>query len=238
MIGELFNSVFFEPILALLVFIYENVAFEDLGLAIIALTVLIRAVLLPFFYKSSKDQTLIQRLQPHIEKIKHDHKNDREKQGKALMALYREHKLNPFSGFLILLIQLPVFIAIFKIFRSAELIAETFDNSVFLSLIDLGERSLVLVVFAAALQYFQGKMTLSRKKPGPAKPKSPFADIGRTMVYFAPILSFMILVNLPSALALYWGVSTLFSLGQQIIINKKLSYIDHGTNFRKNEKGD
>ena len=74
MIGNLFNSLFFEPILALLVFIYDHVAFNDLGLAIIALTVLIRLVLFPLFYRGAKDQTLIQKLQPRIEEIKNKHK--------------------------------------------------------------------------------------------------------------------------------------------------------------------
>lgn len=223
MISNLFNTIFFEPIFGLLVFIYENVAFNNLGLSIIILTVIIRVVLLPFFYKGAKDQALVQRIQPHVEKIRKDHKDNKEKQVQALMALYKEHKLNPFSGLLILIIQLPIFIALFHIFRSSDLIIETFDNPLLFGLINLGEASVILAIAAAGLQYLQGKVALSKRV---GKTKDPLAGFGAIMVYFAPILSFVILISLPSALALYWVVSTIFSLGQQIVINKRLAYID------------
>lgn len=237
MIGNLFNSLFFEPILALLVFIYDHVAFNDLGLAIIALTVLIRLVLFPLFYRGAKDQTLIQKLQPRIEEIKNKHKKNREEQTKALMTLYREHKLNPLSGFLILIIQLPIFIALFQIFRNPDTISSTFDNPFFLGLINLGEVVMVFALLAAVLQYFQGKLAFSKRKTtSPAN--SPLANFTKTFIYAGPIISLMILTRLPSALALYWIVSTLFSLGQQFIINKKLEYIDHGGNTIENKKSD
>ncbi|MEK7086984.1 MAG: YidC/Oxa1 family membrane protein insertase, partial [Patescibacteria group bacterium] len=93
---NLFNAVFYQPILSVLIFIYNNLAFHDLGLAIIFLTILVRIVLFPLFYKGAKDQALIQRLQPHIKKIQLDHKVDKAKQAQELMALYKEHRFNPF----------------------------------------------------------------------------------------------------------------------------------------------
>src|SRR3989344_4200053 len=101
--ANLFNNFIYEPLLAVLVFIYQNIAFGDLGLSVILLTVFVRVVLFPVFWKSAKDQALMNRLQPHIKQIQLDHKDDREEQAKKLMALYKEHRLNPLSGFLLLL---------------------------------------------------------------------------------------------------------------------------------------
>ncbi len=225
--AQLFNNFIFEPILSLLVWIYENLSFGDLGLAIIFLTIFIRFVLLPFFYKSSKDQALIRKLQPRVNEIKKKYKENREKQGRELMALYKEHKLNPLSGFLLLLIQLPIFIALFKIFRDPELITQTFNNVTFLGIINLTEVNMIFVVIATILQYFQGKISLSvGKKNKSAESNNPMAKMGNSMVYIAPVLSFVILAQLPSALALYWITSTLFSTGQQLVINKKIAEVD------------
>ena len=109
----LYTTYLYQPILAVLVFIYNSVGFSDLGLSIIILTILVRIILFPIFYKSAKDQTLLQRLQPHIKKIQLDHKDNREVQAKALLSLYKEHKVNPFTGFALLLVQLPIFIVLF-----------------------------------------------------------------------------------------------------------------------------
>ena len=92
--SELFNAVFYQPILAALVFIYNRLAFGDLGLAIVLLTVGVRIVLFPIFYKGAKDQTIVQRLQPEIKKIQKEHKDNKEKQVQAILALYREQLAN------------------------------------------------------------------------------------------------------------------------------------------------
>src|SRR3989338_3426985 len=112
----LFNTILYQPLFNALVFLYKYVAFEDLGVAIILLTLVIRLVLYPLFYKSFKNQTLMQRLQGQIRKIQHDHKDNKEKQAQALMALYREHKVNPFSGLIMIIIQLPVLITLYQLF--------------------------------------------------------------------------------------------------------------------------
>jgi YidC/Oxa1 family membrane protein insertase len=224
---QLFNSYIYEPMLSVLVFIYQNFALGDLGIAIIILTLFVRIVLFPIFWKSAKDQALMARLQPHIKKIQLDHKDNREEQAKQLMALYREHRLNPLSGFLLLLLQLPILIAIYQIFLR-EITTEVFSNISFLGILDLSERSIILAVTAAVFQYFQSKLALAPKtgddKTGPA---AQFAQIGRTMVVVGPVITFVILINFPSALGLYWTTSVLFSLGQQIVINKKLPKIEH-----------
>lgn len=232
---SLFNTYLYQPILSILVFIYEHLAFQDLGLAIIILTIFIRVVLFPLFYKGAKDQALMQRLQPHIKKIQLDHKNNKEEQARMLLALYRKHRLNPFSSIFLLLLQLPILIALYQVFLR-ELTSGIFDNLTFLGLIDLSEKSLALAVLAALLQYAHGKFSMPTQsgKAGMGQ----FAQMGRMMIIMGPALTFIILVNFPAALGLYWAVSTLFSLGQQVFINKKLPKIEHDGKTNPKSTGD
>lgn len=229
--STLFNEILYRPLFNALIFLYQYVSFGDLGVAIILLTIIVRFILFPLFYKSFKNQTLLQKLQPEIQKIQHDHKDNREKQAQAMLELYRHHKVNPFSGFLLIFIQLPILIALYKVFLNgfAELdpaslysfISVPVDiNSSFLGLLDLGKRSIFIVVLAAVLQYVQGKLSLPKKKEGEEVSKA--AQIGRQMVFIGPILTIMVLTALPAAVGLYWLTTSAFSIVQQIIINRKI----------------
>ncbi|MDO8470200.1 MAG: YidC/Oxa1 family membrane protein insertase [bacterium] len=214
----MFQTYIYQPILAVLVFIYNSVAAQDLGFAIILLTIVVRVVLLPLFYKGAKDQALMQRLQPRIEEIQREHKADKEQQAKALMALYKEHKLNPFSSIFLLILQLPIFFALFQIF-SRELAGTVFATHTLLGFVDLSAKSIPIILIAAALQYLQGKLSIPPKTT-PAK--SSAAAVGKVMIIVGPILTVVVLMNLPAALGLYWLISTLFSVVQQVYINRAM----------------
>ncbi|MDI6821040.1 MAG: YidC/Oxa1 family membrane protein insertase [Patescibacteria group bacterium] len=216
----LFNNFIYEPILSVLVFIYQNIAFNDLGVSIIILTIVVRIVLFPLFYKGAKDQTIMQRLQPQIKKIQTDHKDNKEKQAQALLGLYKENRLNPFSGFFLLLIQLPVFIALFQLFTK-ELGTATFASHTLLGLINLGDKNLPITAITAFLQYYQGKLSFPKQNEG-EKSQNPMVMTGKAMIWIGPILTLVILSTLPSALGVYWFTSTVFSILQQIYINKKI----------------
>src|SRR5580692_1502805 len=118
MFTYLYHLIFKYPILNLLIFFYQTIAFHDLGLAIILATIFLRLILYPFFHTGAKQQMLMQRIQPHVKKIQEQHKDDREAQAAALMALYKEHGVNPFSSILLLVIQLPILIALYRIILS------------------------------------------------------------------------------------------------------------------------
>ena len=206
-----------KPLFAVLVFIYQSVAFHDLGLSIVILTVLVRVVLLPFFYKGAKDQTIMQKLQPHIKQIQEKHKNDKGKQAEALMELYKKHKINPFSSLLLLIIQIPIFLALFDLF-SNQIKNFGFVSPTFFGLFDLTAKNWIVVIIAAVLQYFQTKAMMP-KQAG----KGAQAQMQKTMAVLGPLVTVLILGNLPSAIALYWLTFTAFSFIQQIYINKRIA---------------
>ncbi|MEK7168190.1 MAG: YidC/Oxa1 family membrane protein insertase [Patescibacteria group bacterium] len=217
---ELFNKILYQPLFNVLVFLYQYLG--DLGVAIIILTVLIRVVLFPLFYKGAKDQAIMQRLAPKIKEIQTNHKNNREEQAKALMGLYREHKVNPLSSFLLILVQLPILIALYQVFMKG-LVGPDFLDLNFLGLIDLSKKSAIIVGLAAVAQYFQGKLSIIKSEKL-FKDLTPVERMGRQMIYLGPILTiiFLYFFNLPSAVGLYWLTTSLFSVIQQIIINKRL----------------
>lgn len=236
MLSYIFNEFFYRPLFNILIFLYNSVSFGDLGVAIILLTILIRMILLPLFYKSARDQMIMRRLAPKIKEIQENHKDDKGKQSKAIMDIYREHKVNPFSGFLMILIQLPVLIALYRVFLK-EITAESLNNGLysfifkpeiinhqFLGLVDLSKRNLIIVILASLAQYFQGKLSLP-KNDKPTKDLSSVEAVGRQMIFVAPALTFVFLYSfgLPSAVGLYWLTTSVFSVIQQIAINKRLS---------------
>jgi len=90
----LYTQFLYRPLLNLLFFLYNNV-YADLGVAIILLTIIVRVVLLPLFYKSAKDQTILQKIAPRIQELQKIHKEDKERQVKEIMAVYKEHRVNP-----------------------------------------------------------------------------------------------------------------------------------------------
>jgi YidC/Oxa1 family membrane protein insertase len=230
MIGDLFNVLIFQPLLNALVFLYEHTG-NDLGVAIILLTLLIRTVLFPLFQKSARHQAIVQRLRPEIDRINRIHKDDKQKQAEATMALWKEHDANPFFGFFFLFIQLPLLIGLYRIFLtsiSADTLTGLYSfipdpgklNPLFLGLISLTGRNIIIVVLAGIAQFFQGKLSLAAAPP---MGNTPMERMGRQMVFVAPALTIVLFLNFPAAIALYWLVSSLFSIGQQLIINRQLA---------------
>ena len=233
----LFNEFLYRPLLNLLFLIYNNI-WADLGVAIILLTIIIRLILLPLFYKSAKDQTIIQKITPRIKEIQKNHKDNKEKQVREIMAVYKEHKVNPLSGFLLMLIQLPILIALYRVFwkgLSSDIfkllypfvgVPENISHS-FLGLVDLNQKSLAIVIIAALAQYFQSKLLMSvgkknSKSVGNEGAAAVAEKISRQMGFLGPVLTFVILYSLASAVGIYWLTTSVFSVIQQIVINKRL----------------
>lgn len=239
---RLFNTILAEPLLNLLVIFYLYVPGKNLGIAIIFLTLLIRGLLYPLQKKATKSQLAMQAIQPKMKEIQKKYKDDRAKQGAEVMALYKQEKINPFSGFLVMLIQFPVLIALYRLFLhglTAERMNSLYSfvpqpetiNSVFLG-IDLNEPSVVLAILVGIAFFVQAKTAMisspkkTEKEKENAKTKGEKKPVfgeamQKQMQYFFPIFIVMILWNLPSALGLYLLVSGSATSAQQYFIRKK-----------------
>lgn len=235
----LFHSFIYQPLYNVLVFFYDILPGHDFGLAIILTTLLLKSLFIPLSRKQIESQQKMQALQPKLKEIQRQHKDDKEKQTKAVMAFYKENKVNPFSGCLPLVIQLVFLIAIYRVIISisrmgfvvsaADLYSFVANpgsvNHLFLNFLDLTKPNYFLAFFSAVAQYFQTKLLFKNKPAGAAAPASEapagqdFAALmNQQMLYLGPGLTFFIGATFPAALALYWLVSTLFMLGQQLVL--------------------
>lgn len=234
---NLFNLVLYQPLFNALVFLYDYLPGRDFGIAVILLTVLIRVLLYPSMAKALKSQKALAELQPKIKKIQEDFKNDRERQARETMALYKKEKINPFGGCLPLFIQLPILIALYRVFwkgfEANELNnlysfvprPEQIDPNFLGGLINLSEPSIVLAAIAGASQFIQTwyQNKISPKSTSLSKGMADqFSGImQKQMLYFFPVFTIFILWKLPSAIGLYWITTSLFSVIQQYVIFKK-----------------
>ena len=234
----LFNELVYRPIYNLLVLTYNILPAADFGVAIILVTVFIKFLLIPLSKKQIESQKKMQALQPKIKEIQAKYKGDKEKQSRALMEFYKENKTNPFSGCLPTIFQLVFLIAIYRVLFNISgggngLVVEI--NQFFLGIVDLGKSidfknftlsslpHIILVVLAAASQYFQTKMLMAKQAQKNVKiDSSDFSAVmSQQMLYLGPLLTLFIGIKFPAGLALYWLASTVFMVAQQYYLENK-----------------
>lgn len=245
MLITLFNEVLYRPLLNALVFLYNIIPGQDFGIAIIVLTILIRFVLFPLSYKSIKSRKALSALQPKIKEVQKKYKS-KEEQSRELMKLYKEHKVNPVSGCLPMLVQLPILIALYRVLINVlkpESLSALYSfiknpgviNSSFLGILDLSKNSPILAILAGASQFFYSKITMkySPSTPQPTSQKGSL-DIQKTMskqmIYFMPVITVFIAWNFPAGLPLYWLISTVLGLAQEYYFLRK----NHGKDSKDN----
>lgn len=178
------------------------------GLAIILLTLLVRFVVLPFNLMSVKSMRAMQKIQPAINQLRERHKEDPMTMNKEMMALMKENKANPLGGCLPMLIQIPIFFALYRVIGSSvELYQSPFVG--WINDLSAPDRFFVLPVLMGISMFAQQKMTPSAMDPAQAK-----------IMAFMPLIFSVFMLQLPSGLTLYMVVSALFGVTQQYFILK------------------
>jgi YidC/Oxa1 family membrane protein insertase len=237
MFSNLFHVVLYQPILNIFVFLYNIVPGHDIGVAILLITIFIRALVYPLMASSIKSQKATQDLQPKLKELKEQYKDDKQKQAAATMQLYKDNKVNPFASCLPLLIQLPVLIALYMVMRaglmSSNLGGDIYPfisnpgklNNISFWIFDMAKANFVLAILAGAAQYFQTKAMLIKQPPKEAgaggKDEQMMAMMNKQMLYFMPVMTVFIGATLPAGLTLYWFFSTLLTWGQQVLIYRQ-----------------
>jgi YidC/Oxa1 family membrane protein insertase len=233
---DLFNTLLYQPVLNVLVYFYNVLPGNDIGLAIIALTILIKLILLPLSMQSIKSQKAMQEIQPKLEALKKELKDDKEKLAAETMKLYKSQKVNPLSSCLPLIIQFPFLIAVYQAFRIGltsehlELIYPFVHNPgqinpTSFGLVNLAVPNIILAVLAGGAQFVQTKM-LSTKKPEKktkgSKDEGALASMNKSMLYFMPFMTIFIGTRLPGGLTLYWLLTTVLTVVQQKILFSRM----------------
>ncbi len=236
MISTFFHSVFYNPIYNALVAIVALVPGGDVGVAVILITILIRLVLLPLSLKAARAQRAMKTLEPKIKELKEKHKGDKEKEALETWALYKEARVNPFSGFLTLLIQIPVLLALYWVFWyepfSSINIARLYSftpmpthiSMEFLGLLSVSGKSIFLALCAGATQFLQAHLML-RGTPPPSGNgmQMDFQKImGTQLKYVFPIIIGVISYTTSGAIALYFITTNLAGSLQEWHVHRKL----------------
>lgn len=242
--SALWNTVFYEPIYNILVFIITNITFGDVGFAIILVTLVVKLILAPLTQKSIKSQILMKRMEPEIKQIKKDFPN-KEEQAKKTFDLYKKYGTNPFSGCLVVLLQLPIIFALYYVFYNGISIKTdiiysfiqipTSMQTNFLGLIEMGSQSIFLGLFAGITQFIQGYLSYPPKPKGVEivkeievnnEPKGFQEQLSDSMQmnvkYILPVFIAFIAWKISAAVALYWVVNNIFTIIQEWYVRRQL----------------
>lgn len=208
-----------------------NSFLHNYGLSIIAITLIFRIAFLPLTLRSMKSmkemQNKMQKLKPKIDALKEKYKEDKTKQNSELMKLYSSHGVNPLSslgGCLPLLIQLPVFIALYDVL----LYSIEMRHSAFMWINDLSRPEqlfdipLIGIPFRILPLLMGVSWFISQKLTPTSAPASDSMELQMKMMQFMPIIFTVMFWGLPSGLILYWTISNILSIGQQLYINRRV----------------
>jgi len=208
-----------KPVLYFLKFLYQYI--HNYGLAIIIVTILIKVAFWPLAQKSAKSMKTMQKLQPKMAKLKEKYGKDKEKMNKELMQLYKTYKVNPMGGCLPMLLQIPVFFALYKVLlQSIELRHAPF--MLWINDLSAPDRLMipgvsipylggipVLTLLMGVSMFLQQKLSPSSLDPTQAR-----------MMQFLPVIFTCMFINFPSGLVLYWLINNVLTIAQQHYVNK------------------
>lgn len=230
----IYQTILYQPIFNGFVGLYNLI--PDVGVVILIVTIILKIVTYPLTDKSIKAQRSLSAMQPKLEELKKKYKTDQQTLAQETMKLYKEHKVNPLGSCLPILIQLPIFIALYQVLRDGlagkdfSLLYSFVDNpgtinAMSLGFLDLVKPNIILAVLAGASQFLQAK-TMMRKRPPKAagegsKDEDMMAMMNKQMLYVMPVLTVIIGLKLPGGLSLYWFLSTILTALQQYWVAKK-----------------
>lgn len=232
----MFEALLIKPLYNAFVFLIGAVPGGEVGLAIILLTLIVRAIFYPAFTASIRTQMGMQAVQPELDEINRKYKDDPKQRTERTMALFREKKIRPFAGLLAIFIQIPIFIALYLVFFREGLpaietsllysfvSAPTLVQTNFLGVLDLlTPHNIILTVLVGGTQYLVTKLSLART---PAKAGSPEQEMTRRMqrnlmLYMLPGLMTVLTYTFPAGVGLYFLTGNLVSIAQEWYLRRQ-----------------
>jgi len=239
MFSYLYNTIFYQPLLNGLAFFIHNLPYNDVGLAIIALTIAVRIILFPLNHRATLAQRKMKELEPELKKIKEEFKKDTQEQAKKTMALYKTHGVSPLNSIFLLLIQIPIIFGLYKVFLLGDKLplADFYSftprlgeiSFIFLGFMDLTQKSIILALITGVTQFYQMQLSVPPPIKDKGESKSFQSDFNKTMSfqmrYIMPAFITIISFGLPSAITLYWTTMNVFAIFHEVIVRKRASKI-------------
>jgi YidC/Oxa1 family membrane protein insertase len=241
-----FKTIIYIPLYNILVLIL-NISWIDAGLAAVILTVLVKIILYPLAKKSTIAQATMKEKEGELALIKEKYK-DKQEQAVKTMEFYKTNKINPFSSILTIFLQIPIIYSLYFIFLKSGLPnidtnmlysfvkAPASVSMVFLGLFDISQKSIILAALAAITSFWQmhlaSKSTnTNSKKPALAKATAGKEDFSQMMAnqmkYTMPLIVFFISWRISAIIALYWFVSNLVGVAQDVYVRKQMKLVSN-----------
>ncbi len=234
MISALFHTYLTQPIYNLLIFFIGIMPNGDTGLAVIAVTLIVKVIILPLSLSAVRTQRAMKVIEPELKDVKEKYKEDKERQAKETFALYKKYRINPFASFFTLLLQLPILLALYWVFRGDALPAitvadlysfvaiPTHISTELFGLFSVTGKSITLALLAGVTQFLQAYFAV------PTPPKSENAslqeDFGRAMAlqarFVIPLVIALVSYETSGAVALYFVTSNLVTLFQEVLVRR------------------
>jgi len=237
MISNIFHLTVYDPLYNGLVFLVDIIPTHDMGLAVIALTIIARIIIYPLSKRAIATQMAMKKIAPEVEKVKAKHKDDREAQGKAIFALYRERGVHPFASFGLVLIQFPILIGLYWVFYAGGfpavdtallywfVEAPAAINMSFLGLIDMGGRNVFIALLAGLTQLIYSRLSMGPRGTQTPTEATLSSDMARSFDlqarYVLPVIIGVIGYTIPAAAPLYWTTSNIFMIGQEYLAGRR-----------------
>ncbi len=239
----MYHEYIFRPLYNGLIFLFDTLPWIDAGLAVILFTCIVKLALFPLSKKAIITQARMKEIQPEIDALQVKYKSDKQALSLATFDLYKKKQVNPFSSILLILIQLPILLALYSIFVRSGLptvktellysfIQAPVINMHFLGYFNIAGKSILLSLIAAAAQFFQIKYALG-KTPEKKENASFQEDFARSMSvqmkYIFPVMVFFISYTTSGVIAIYWTISSLFTLGQELYVKRHINQLNRQT---------
>lgn len=230
----LWNILFYKPLYNGLFFLVDVIPSHSLFLAVVVLTIIVRLIISPLSYKAIRTQLKTKQLQPKLRALREI--KDKQEQARKTLEIYKEHGVNPFSSFFLILIQLPIIIALYWVFKDGGL---TVDPSLLYSFIhepdfivrtsfglDLTQKSLILAFLAGVTQYIYLAISMTMQDQATDDmndQEKMMAMVQKSMKYMMPVMITIFAYIIGGAVALYWVTSNIFMIVQERIIQRRLA---------------
>ncbi len=244
----MFHTLFYEPVYNLLVVILNIVPLHDIGAAIVIVTLIVKFILLPLNLSALRTQYLMKRLEPEMNKIKELQKTKPQEASKMMIDLYRSEKVNPFASIFAVILQIPIFFALYFVFSKGLIsdpeslysfvkFPDTLHTFAF-GLFDVTQKNIPIALLVGLSSYILARrQTVDMVVKKESHEEESFQDhfmksMKIQLLYVLPVIIGVSSAVLPSALGLYWFVSNVISYVQDVYMKNKLAHL-HPSNHKK-----
>jgi YidC/Oxa1 family membrane protein insertase len=237
----MFHTLFYEPVYNLIVIILNIVPLHDIGVSIIIATVIVKLLLLPLNLSALRTQYLMKRLEPEMNRIKELQKTKPQEASKMMVDLYKTEKINPFASLFAVILQIPIFFALYFVFSKGlqsdplslylfVIFPEKLHTLAF-GLFDVTQKNNIIIAILTGLSSYAlaRRQTIdmgSKKKLGEESFQDQFMKSMKIqLLYILPLIIGASAFALPSALGLYWVVSNSIGFMQDVYMKNKLAHL-------------